>query len=125
MERVTKYVFSTEELAYVLSPVARCEMARRYFPNTVEKLTLPDGRTYIEALADALRIGDNALQTKVLLLLVRLYRQNLRKWRVPRAKSTECLAAVLSFAESCGLTPDSQTVHSVRDILQQKQFPKA
>lgn len=124
MERVTKYVYSTEELASVLSPVARCEMARRYFPNTVEKLKLPDGQTYIEALADALRTGDNALQSKVLLLLVRLYRQNLRKWRAPREKYTECLAAVLSFVESCGLTPDSQTVHSVRDILQQKRFPK-
>ena len=86
---------------------------------------LPDGRTYIEALRDGLRNGDNALQSKVLLLLVRLYRQTLSKWQEHRVSNTECLGDVLSFAESYGLSPDSQTVHTVQGILQQTRFPKA
>lgn len=126
MEKISlsKPVCTTRELASVLSPAGRSKMAFRYFPNSVEKSKLPDGRTYIEALSGSLRNGNSALQTKALLRLVQLYRQNLNKWQVRRVGNKRILEDVLRFLESRGLTPDAQTVSIVRDRLRKRQSPK-
>lgn len=122
---LSKPVLTISECAFPLSRTGRRKMAYRYFLHKAEKEKQSDGRTYTEALLDALQSGNNNTQANILYHMVNVYQWIQRQFLVSRVDKTHNLEEVLHFLECRGLIFDSQTVNAVQNTLRQKRYPKA